>query len=131
MITDPIADMLTRVRNALKRRHELVEIPSSKMKLAIAELFKREGFIKSFREVEYKKQGKIVIELTYRNQKQPTINGLRRISKPSRRIYLGYRDIKPVYNGTGVAILSTPQGVMTDAVAREKKVGGEFLLTIW
>ncbi len=131
MLTDPISDMLTRIRNAIQKRHEVVEIPSSKMKLAIVELLRKEGFIKGFHEVEYKNQGKIVVELVYRHQKQAAIHGLKRVSKPSRRVYLGYRDIKPIFNGTGVAIFSTPNGVMTDVVAREKKVGGEFLLTVW
>ncbi len=130
-MTDPIADMLTRIRNAVTARHEMVEVPASKLKLAIAELLKSEGFIKDFHNMDYKGQGKILINLKYTGKKQPTIMGLRRLSKPGRRLYVKYEDIKPIFNGLGVAILSTPKGVMTDRSAKENKVGGELLLSIW
>lgn len=130
-MTDPIADMLTRIRNALTARHEIVEIPSSKLKLSIAQLLKDEGFIRDFHLVEYKGQGKIMVSLKYSGKREPTIMGLRRMSKPGRRVYVGYEDLKPVLNGLGVAILSTPKGLLTDRAAREQKVGGELLLSIW
>ncbi|HKX13208.1 MAG TPA: 30S ribosomal protein S8 [bacterium] len=130
-MTDPIADMLTRIRNAVTARHEVVEIPASKMKIAVAELLKEEGFIRDFHVVEYKNQGKILVTLKYRGKNQSCIIGLRRLSKPGCRRYVGYQEIQPVLNGLGVAILSTPKGVLTDKKARELKVGGELLLSIW
>ncbi|HCU23838.1 MAG TPA: 30S ribosomal protein S8 [Deltaproteobacteria bacterium] len=130
-MTDPIADMLTRIRNAVQARHEVVEIPASKLKLAVAALLKEEGFIKDFHTVEYKNQGKILVTLKYRGRNQSCIIGLRRLSKPGRRVYVGYEEIQPVLNGLGVAILSTPKGVLTDRKAKELKVGGELLLSVW
>ncbi|MFO1462673.1 MAG: 30S ribosomal protein S8 [bacterium] len=130
-MTDPIADMLTRIRNAVQARHEVVEIPASKLKIAVAQLLKDEGFIKDFHVVDYKNQGKILVNLKYRGKNQSVIMGLRRLSKPGRRVYVGYEKIQPVLNGLGVAILSTPKGLMTDKQARENKVGGELLLSIW
>jgi len=130
-MTDPIADMLTRIRNAVRARHEVVEIPASKMKVAVAQLLKDEGFIKDFHVVDFKNQGKILVNLKYRGKNQSVIMGLRRLSKPGRRVYVGYEKIQPVLNGVGVAILSTPKGVLTDKKARELKVGGELLLSIW
>ena len=130
-MTDPIADMLTRIRNAVKARHDVVEIPASKMKLSIAQLLKDEGFISDFHTADYKNQGKILITLKYAGRKQSTIFGLRRLSRPGRRVYVKHQDIKPIFNGLGVAILSTPKGVMTDRSAKELKVGGELLLSIW
>lgn len=130
-MTDPIADMLTRIRNAVRARHEVVEIPASKMKISVAQLLKDEGFIKDFHVVDFKNQGKILVNLKYRGKNQSVIMGLRRLSKPGRRVYVGYEKIQPVLNGLGVAILSTPKGVLTDKKARELKVGGELLLSIW
>lgn len=130
-MTDPIADMLTRIRNAVQARHEVVEIPASKLKIAVAQLLKDEGFIKDFHVVDYKNQGKILVNLKYRGKNQSVIMGLRRLNKPGRRVYVGYEKIQPVLNGLGVAILSTPKGLMTDKQARENKVGGELLLSIW
>lgn len=130
-MTDPIADMLTRIRNAARARHEVVEIPASKMKVAVAQLLKDEGFIKDFHVVDHKNQGKILVNLKYRGKNQSCIIGLRRMSKPGRRVYVGYEKIQPVLNGLGVAILSTPKGILTDKKARELKVGGELLLSIW
>ena len=131
MLTDPIADMLTRIRNAVAKRHEIVEIPSSKMKKSIADILKNEGFIRSWREEEHKGQGKIIVEIAYKDSKHVPIYGLKRVSRPGRRRYVGYADLKPLLNGAGVAVLSTPQGVVTDTDAREKKIGGELLLTVW
>jgi small subunit ribosomal protein S8 len=130
-MTDPISDMLTRIRNATRARHEVVEVPASKIKLAIARLLKDEGYIRDFHNVDYKGQGKILINLKYVGKKQSIIAGLKRVSKPGRRVYVKYSDIKPVFNGLGVAILSTPKGVVTDKAAKELKVGGELLLSIW
>jgi small subunit ribosomal protein S8 len=130
-MTDPISDMLTRIRNATRARHEVVEVPASKIKLAIARLLKDEGYIRDFHNVDYKGQGKILINLKYVGKRQPIIAGLKRVSKPGRRVYVKYSDIKPVFNGLGVAILSTPKGVVTDKAAKELKVGGELLLSVW
>jgi len=130
-MTDPIADMLTRIRNATRAKHEVVEIPASKLKLAIAQLLKDEGYIRDFHNVDYKGQGKILINLKYTGKKQPIIIGLKRVSKPGRRVYVKYKEIKPVFNGLGTAILSTPRGIVTDRSALEMKVGGELLLNIW
>lgn len=130
-MTDSIADMLTRIRNATRARHEVVEVPASKLKTAIAQLLKDEGYIRDFHSVDYKGQGKILINLKYTGKKQPIIAGLKRVSKPGRRVYVKYSEIKPVFNGLGLAILSTPRGVVTDKAAREMKVGGELLLNVW
>lgn len=129
-MTDPIADMLTRVRNALAKRHEVVEVPNSKLKEAITQILKSEGYIRDFHLADYKNQGMIRIHLKY-HDKKPAIEGLRRVSRPGRRIYLKHDNIKPVYHGTGVAVLSTPKGILTDSKARELKVGGELLLNVW
>jgi len=130
-MTDPIADMLTRIRNALAKRHEVVEVPSSNLKRNIAEILKQEGYIKDFHQAEYKGQGKILIHLKYTKDNQPAIVGMRRISTPGRRLYVGFEDIQSVYSGTGVSILSTPKGILTDVRARDQKVGGEVLVNIW
>ena len=130
-MTDPIADMLTRIRNAVHKRHDVVEVPSSKIKLALAGIFKQEGFIRDFHTMDYKNQGKILINLKYVGDKVPTIVGLQRVSKPGRRMYLSYKDIKPYLSGTGVTVFSTPKGILTDQAAREQKVGGEVLFNIW
>ncbi len=129
-MTDPISDMLTRVRNALAKSHEIVEVPASKIKEALAQILKSEGYIRDFHLADYKGQGKIRIHLKY-FEKKPAIEGLKRVSRPGRRVYLGYEDIRPVFSGTGISVLSTPKGILTDAKAREMKVGGEHLLNIW
>jgi small subunit ribosomal protein S8 len=130
-MTDPIADMLTRIRNGIRARHEVVEIPTSKVKKSIAQILKEGGFIKDFHLADYKGQGKILVHLKYFNKNESCIMGLQRVSKPGRRVYIGYEKLKPVLNGVGVAVLSTPQGLLTDRQAREAKVGGEWLLNIW
>ena len=130
-MTDPIADMLTRIRNAAAKRHEIAEVPSSNMKLAILEIMKKEGYIRDFHTSEHKGQGKILVHLKYSQENDSVIRGLRRISSPGRRVYVKSTEIKPVFHGTGLAILSTPLGLLTDSAAREKKVGGEWLLNIW
>lgn len=130
-MTDPISDMLTRIRNAVAKRKDVVEVPNSKVKKAIAEILKKEGLIKDFHEAEYKGQGKILIHLKYTQKNRSIIQGLQRLSRPGRRVYVGYQNIKPFLHGAGITIISTPQGIMTDQAAREKKVGGELLLNAW
>ncbi len=134
MMMDPIADMLTRIRNALRARKDEVEItPISKMKVGILEIMRREGFIEDFEVVEGPRGGKIVVRLKYLPGKprRPVITDLQRVSKPSRRVYVGAREVPWVKNGLGIAILSTSQGLLTDREARRRRVGGEVLLYVW
>jgi small subunit ribosomal protein S8 len=131
MTTDPIADMLTRIRNASMARHSQVEIPASKIKVQIARILQAEGYIKSYRVIDDKKQGLIRIKLKYGPDKRGIIAGLRRVSRPGRRIYTSRREIPWVLAGLGVAILSTPKGVLTDRDARRLGVGGEVLCYVW
>ena len=129
-ISDVIADMLTRVRNASNARHESVDIPASNMKKAIADILLAEGYIKGVQVIEDGKQGMIRIALKYEG-KQKVIHGLRRVSKPGLRIYSNYEDMPKVMNGLGIAIVSTSKGIMTDKKARREKVGGEILAFVW
>ena len=132
MRSDPIADLLTRIRNASRAEHEKCDIPSSKLKVRIAEVLKEEGFIKNYREVETTgPSGSVRIFLRYSPQGEPAINHVTRISKPGRRIYKRAGEIQSVRNGLGVGIVSTSQGLLTDAQARERKVGGEILCELW
>ena len=132
-MSDPIADMLTRIRNAVSSRHESVNIPASKTKVAIANVLKQEGFIRDFEIVaeEGKVQPSLKVALGYNASRQPVLNGLQRISKPGLRVYVQRREIPRVYGGLGVAILSTPKGVMTGQEARRQSVGGELLCYVW
>ena len=130
-ITDTIADMLTRIRNANSAKHDTVDIPASNMKKAIAQILLDKGYIKSFTVVEDGKQGTIRVVLKYGQGKTPVIQGLRRVSKPGLRIYTSCEDMPRVMKGLGVAILSTNKGVMTDRQARKENVGGEVLAFIW
>ena len=130
-ITDTIADMLTRIRNANNAKHDTVDIPASNMKKAIAQILLDEGYIKSFQVVEDGKQGNIRVVLKYGQGKSPVIQGLRRVSKPGLRIYTSCEDMPRVMKGLGVAILSTNKGVMIDRQARKENVGGEVLAFIW
>jgi len=130
-ITDAIADMLTRIRNAISAKHDTVEIPASKMKKSIAQILADEGYIKSFTVTEDGKQGIIRITLRYGENKTPVIQGLRRVSKPGLRIYSSVEDMPKVMKGLGIAIVSTSQGVMTDRQARKSGAGGEVLAFIW
>ena len=130
-VTDSIADMLTRIRNANAAKHDTVKIPASNMKKAIAQILLEEGYIKSFRVHEDDKQGEIEVVLKYGPNKSKVITGLRRVSKPGLRIYSSCEDIPKVMRGLGVAIMSTPKGVMTDRAARKENVGGEVLAFIW
>ncbi|KUK13581.1 MAG: 30S ribosomal protein S8 [Synergistetes bacterium] len=130
-VTDPIGDMLTRIRNATIAYHESVDIPLSKIKLEIAKILKREGFIKGFKLVKEDKIPMIRIFLKYGPNKERVISGLKRISKPGRRVYVGKDKLPKVMGGLGIAILSTSAGIMTDKEAREKGIGGEVLCYVW
>ena len=130
-ITDSIADMLTRIRNAGAAKHETVDVPTSKMKKAIAQILLDEGYIKSFQLIEDGKQGIIRIVLKYGENKTSVISGLRRVSKPGLRIYTNCEDMPKVMKGLGIAIVSTSKGVMTDKQARKENVGGEVLAFVW
>jgi small subunit ribosomal protein S8 len=131
MVTDPIGDMLTRIRNGSLAEHEKVDIPSSKLKVRIAELLKEEGFIKNFRLIEDRKQGILRVYLKYGPGQERVITGLRRVSKPGRRLYVGADKIPSVLGGMGMAVLSTPRGVLPDREARRQRVGGEVLCFVW
>ncbi|QBP17837.1 30S ribosomal protein S8 [Acetilactobacillus jinshanensis] len=130
-MTDPIADFLTRIRNANMARHSSVEAPASKMKVAIANILKNEGFIRDFEVVKNNNQGTIKVYLKYGKHHERVIAGLKRISKPGLRTYVKSADVPKVLNGLGIAIISTSEGVITDKEARAKKIGGEVLAYIW
>jgi len=130
-LTDTVADMLTRIRNANSAKHDTVDIPASKMKKAIAQILQDEGYIKSFSVVDDGKQGAIRIVLKYGPNKSQIITGLRRVSKPGLRIYTSCKDAPKVMKGLGIAIMSTPKGIMTDKQARKEHVGGEVLAFVW
>ena len=130
-ITDPIADMLTRIRNANSAKHDTVSVPASNMKKAIAQILVDEGYIKSFKVIEDGKQGVIEIALKYGPNKSQVLLGLRRVSKPGLRIYADVENMPKVMKGLGIAILSTSKGIMTDKQARKANVGGEVLAFVW
>ena len=129
--SDPIADMLTRIRNAAKAKFNSVDIPGSKLKIELAKILKTEGFVRNYKFLKDGKQGILRVYLKYSPDRGNVIYGLKRISKPSCRVYVRSKDIKPVYNGMGISILSTSKGVMTDKQARRENVGGELLCNIW
>lgn len=130
-ITDPVADMLTRIRNANSAKHETVDVPASNLKKAIAEILLEEGYIKAFQLVDDGTQGVIKIALKYLPNKEKVITGLRRVSKPGLRVYAGADELPRVLKGLGIAIISTSKGVMTDKKARASHVGGEVLAFVW
>ncbi|HLB23679.1 MAG TPA: 30S ribosomal protein S8 [Dehalococcoidia bacterium] len=130
-MTDPIADMLTRIRNAVTAKHEQVMIPASKLKLAIADVLKREGFIRGYEVVEEGPRRFVRVQLNYTGKREPVLNGLQRVSKPGLRVYVQKREIPRVYGGLGIAILSTPQGVMTGQDAWRRSIGGEVICYVW
>ena len=130
-ITDPIADMLTRIRNANNAKHDTVDVPASNMKKSIAQILLDEGYIKAYNVVDNGNQGVIHITLKYLGKKQAALSGLRRVSKPGLRVYAGAEELPRVLKGLGIAIVSTSQGVMTDKKAREKHIGGEVLAFVW
>lgn len=131
MLTDPIADMLTRIRNAVRAGHPIVEMPSSRLKLSIAQVLREEGFIRGFDVVGAGPKKKLRVLLAYGVNKESRVLGLKRISKPGLRVYVGRDKIPRVYGGAGVAVLSTPRGVMTGDRARRENVGGELLAYVW
>ena len=130
-MSDVIADMLTRIRNANDAKHATVDIPASNMKKAIADILVEEGYVKSYQIIEDGKQGTIRVTLKYEGNKQKVLRGIRRVSKPGLRIYAGYEDMPKVMNGLGIAIVSASKGIMTDKKARAAKVGGEVLAFVW
>jgi small subunit ribosomal protein S8 len=130
-MTDPIADMLTRIRNGLKARHDAVDIPGSKQKISIARVLKGEGYIKNYKTIADGRQGILRVFLRYDEKGSPVIRGLKRTSKPSRRIYAGRDELPKVLNGYGISIVSTSKGIMTDGQAKKTGVGGEILCSIW
>lgn len=131
VVTDPIADLLTRIRNALTAKHETVSVPNSKMKKAIVDILVNEGFVKSAEVVEKDGKSEIVITLKYGAKNEKVITNLKRISKPGLRVYCGYEQLPKVLGGLGIAIVSTSKGVMTDKQARNNKIGGEVLAYVW
>jgi small subunit ribosomal protein S8 len=130
MLTDPIADMLTRIRNAIQIKAEKVDIPISKMKLEMAKIMKEEGFIRAYKILKDKKQGVLRIILKYLNN-ESVISGLRRISKPGQRVYVSSKEIPTVMGGLGIAIITTSKGILSDKVCRRESIGGEVLCYIW
>ena len=131
MVTDPIADMLTRMRNAVMARHDFVLMPSSKIKLSLAKILREEGFIKDYEVVKGKQQRVIKVYLKYTDKNEPIITGLQRVSKPGLRVYVAKDEIPRVYGGLGMAILSTPKGVLIGKQAWREGVGGELLCLVW
>ncbi len=131
MMTDPIADMLTRIRNASKAKHEKVDIPSSKLKIEIAKILKEEGFVKNVKLVKDRRQGLIRVYLKYTDDEQAVIQGMKRVSRPGCRVYAGNDAIPKVMGGLGTTILSTPKGIQTGKQAKKNNVGGEVLCHVW
>ena len=130
-VTDPVADMLTKIRNAGMAKHEKVDVPTSKLKLEIVKILKTEGYIKNFKKVTQEGLNTIRVFLKYDDETGPVIHGMEKVSKPGRRVYLGYKNMPRVFNGYGTLIVSTSQGVTTGKKAAEKKVGGEVICTVW
>ena len=130
-VTDPVADMLTRIRNANSAKHETVDIPASKVKKAIAEILNEEGYINGYQVIDDGKQGIIKVTLKYGANKEKVLSGLKRISKPGLRVYASRDELPRVLKGLGIAIISTSQGIMTDKKARAKNIGGEVLAFVW
>ncbi|NOY52899.1 MAG: 30S ribosomal protein S8 [Deltaproteobacteria bacterium] len=130
-MTDPIADLLTRIRNAVQARHETVDVPASNIKISITRILKDEGYIKNYKVLKNNRQGLIRISLGKQEGKEGAIHGLKRLSKPGLRVYVGAEEIPKILNGLGVAILSTPKGVLTDRQSRKEHVGGEVLCAVW
>ena len=131
MMTDPIADMLTRIRNAIKARFDKVQIPSSSVKVNIAKILKEEGYIRNYHVIEDSKQGMLEVSLKYGEKGESVITEMIRLSKPSRRVYVNKGSVPKIRNGMGVAVISTSKGIVTDSVARDQGVGGELLCSVW
>lgn len=130
-MTDPIADLLTRIRNGLMAKLERVDIPASKMKISIVRILKDEGYIKNFKVIKDNKQGVLRVFLKYTPESAPVIQGIKRVSKPGCRVYVGSKEIPPVLSGLGVGIVSTSKGLMPDREARRQNIGGEMICAIW
>jgi small subunit ribosomal protein S8 len=130
-MTDPIADLLTRIRNGQMARHKTVDVPSSRMKVAITKILKDEGYIDNFKVVEDERQGILRVSLKYGSAGEKVITGLERVSRPGRRVYCGKDEIPKVLGGMGITILSTPKGVITGSTCRQLNVGGEILCNVW
>jgi len=130
-MTDPLADMLTRIRNGLLSKKNAVEIPSSNLKVEVAKILKEEGYVSNFKVTDDGLQGVLRVDLKYQSDGRPVISDLQRVSRPGLRRYVGYRDIDPVLGGLGVAILSTSRGILTDKTAKREHVGGEILCEVW
>ena len=131
MITDPISDMFARIRNANAKLHEKVDIPSSKLKVEIAKILKDEGYIANYKSIEDRKQGVLRVYLKYVSEGKPALQGIKRVSKSSLRIYKGYEEMPKTVGGLGITIVSTSKGLMTDKTARKEKIGGEVLGYVW
>lgn len=131
MLSDPIADFLNRIKNAQKARFDKVDIPASHIKTSIARILKEEGYIKNFKLIRDDKQGILRIQLRYNESREAAISGIKRVSKPGRRVYVGHDEIPRVLNGLGISILSTSKGLMTDHQAQKERVGGEMLCSVW
>jgi small subunit ribosomal protein S8 len=130
-VTDPIADFLIRIKNGQKARFDKVDIPASKMKTSLAKILKDEGYIRNYKLLRDEKQGILRVQLKYNDPREAAINGMKRISRPGCRVYVGHKEIPKVLNGLGISILSTSRGIMTDRLARQEGVGGELLCAIW
>ncbi len=130
-LSDPVADMLTKIRNASQAKHDKVDVANSKLKLQIVRIMKNEGYIKNFKKVSKEGISFIRIFLKYSDDKQPVIHGVERISTPGRRVYSGYKEIPRIYNGYGIVIVSTSNGVITGRTAKEQSVGGELICSLW
>jgi len=130
-MTDPISDLLTRIRNAQIAKHDRLDVPISKLKLEVVKLLKEQGFIKNFRQIEAQPVGTLRVFLRYSQDGIPAISHLRRISKPGRRVYRGADEILPIRNGMGLGIFSTSKGLLTDSQARDARIGGELLCEVW
>jgi len=131
MVTDPIADLLIRLKNGSQRRHETISVPASKLKRAILEILKKEGYVESVEAAVEDGHAVLKVQLRYVGEGEPMITGLQRISKPGRRVYVGSKEIDRVRNGIGMSILSTSKGIMTDQESRRNKLGGEVLCSVW
>lgn len=131
MLTDPIADMITRIRNGGQARLKRVEIPESRLKREVARVLQEQGYISNFSSDGDPKKPMLTVEVRYNEGSEPMIQGIQRVSRPSRRVYVGWQEIPKVRNGLGIAILSTPRGILTDEQAREAHVGGEILAEVW
>lgn len=131
MVIDPISDLLTRVRNGAKARQRKVDVPASNLKVAVVDIWKKSGFIRNYKLFRQDEKGILRIYLKYVGKNVSIIHGLKRISRPSRRVYVGHGDLPKILGGIGVAVVSTSKGIMTDQLARESRIGGEVLCTIW